>query len=45
MEAWLARHREAIEVFFLPSYSRDLNLDELANADLKHALDYAPPRR
>ena len=39
MLAWLARHSEAIEVFFPPSYSRDLNLDELANADLKDAGD------
>lgn len=30
---WLAEHAEAIEVFYLPSYSPELNLDEMANAE------------
>ena len=37
VKAWLARHSAAIEVFFLPSYSPELNPDEMANADLKQA--------
>ncbi len=28
---WLAEHREQIRVFFLPSYSPELNPDELLN--------------
>ena len=38
VKAWLAKHKERIEVFYLPSYSPDLNPDERLNADLKHAL-------
>jgi transposase len=32
---WLAEHRDKIEVFFLPSYSPELNPDEYLNGDLK----------
>ena len=32
---WLAEHREQIRVFFLPSYSPELNPDELLNQDVK----------
>lgn len=38
VKAWLAEHQERIEVFYLPSYSPELNPDERLNADLKHAL-------
>lgn len=38
VKAWLAQHKEQIEVFYLPSYSPELNPDERLNADLKHAL-------
>ena len=38
VKAWLAEHQEQIEVFYLPSYSPELNPDERLNADLKHAL-------
>lgn len=38
VKAWLAEHKEQIEVFYLPSYSPELNPDERLNADLKHAL-------
>lgn len=38
VKVWLAQHKEQIEVFYLPSYSPDLNPDERLNADLKHAL-------
>ena len=38
VKAWLAEHKGQIEVFYLPSYSPELNPDERLNADLKHAL-------
>lgn len=43
--AWLARHRDRIEVFYLPSYSPELNPDELLNADLKAAITKQAPAR
>ena len=41
VKAWLADHADAIEVFYLPSYSPELNPDEMANADIKQARDHA----
>lgn len=38
VKAWLAEHHTQIEVFYLPSYSPELNPDERLNADLKYAL-------
>lgn len=38
VKAWLAEHQAQIEVFYLPSYSPQLNPDERLNADLKQAL-------
>ena len=38
VKAWLAEHTADIEVFYLPSYSPELNPDERLNADLKHAI-------
>lgn len=35
---WLADHPGRIELHFLPSYSPELNPDELVNADLKRSL-------
>jgi len=32
---WLAEHEDKIRLFFLPSYSPELNPDELANQDIK----------
>jgi transposase len=32
-------------VFYLPSYSPELNPDEILNADLKHAVTRTPPAR
>jgi transposase len=43
--AWLERHREQIEVFYLPSYSPELNPDEMLNADLKQAVTKQTPAR
>lgn len=45
VKTWLARHAEAIEVFYLPSYSPELNPDEMANADLKQAVTKLAPAR
>jgi transposase len=33
--AWLARHKDRIEMFFLPRYSPEVNPDEYFNNDLK----------
>jgi transposase len=38
VKAWLSDHAAQIEVFYLPSYSPQLNPDERLNADLKQAL-------
>jgi transposase len=45
VQAWLAEHRHSIEVFYLPSYSPELNPDEMANADLKQAVTKLAPAR
>ena len=37
VKEWLAKHADKIEVFYLPSYSPELNPDEMANADIKQA--------
>jgi len=46
VKQWLEKHHDAIEFFFLPSYSPDLNPVELANASLKQAVTtHAPARK
>jgi len=45
VKAWLARHVEKIEVFYLPAYSPDLNPDEYLNCDLKAGIRSAAPAR
>lgn len=40
VRAWLADHQDEIELHFLPSYSPELNPDELVNADLKRSLPH-----
>jgi transposase len=42
---WLAENAGKIEVFYLPSYSPELNPDELLNADLKRRVTTAAPAR
>ena len=42
---WLARHKAQIEVFYLPSYSPELNPDEGLNADLKQHITRKAPLR
>ena len=45
VKAWLAEHADAIEVFYLPSYSPELNPDEMANADIKQGVTTLAPAR
>ncbi len=45
VQKWLDAHKKEIEVFYLPSYSPELNPDERLNADLKHAITTSVPRR
>ena len=45
VKKWLAQHADEIEVFFLPSYSPELNPDERLNADLKHKITTRAPAR
>lgn len=45
VKAWLAEHVDQIEVFYLPSYSPELNPNEMANADLKQAVTKRAPAR
>lgn len=45
VKAWLADHADEIEVFYLPSYSPELNPDEMLNADLKTAISTQAPAR
>lgn len=42
LNEWLAENKAFIEVFYLPSYSPDLNPDELLNSDLKSNLSKKP---
>ena len=35
VQAWQAKHAEEIEIFYLPSYSPELNPDEMLNNDVK----------
>jgi hypothetical protein len=41
VQQWLAENSDKIEVFYLPSYSPELNPDELLNADLKQRVTAA----
>ena len=42
---WLSEHKDQIEVFFLPSYSPELNPDEYLNCDLKAGVHSSVPAR
>jgi transposase len=42
---WLEKHKEEIEVFYLPSYSPELNPDEYLNGDLKGRIRSGLPAR
>jgi transposase len=47
VQAWVEAHREQIEVFYLPTYSPELNPVEYLNNDMKGAVNEAglPPDR
>ena len=42
---WLKEHEKKIELFFLPSYSPELNPDEYLNCDLKDGVHTGVPAR
>lgn len=45
VQDWLEQHKRRIEVFFLPSYSPELNPDEYLNCDLKAGVHSGTPAR
>ncbi|MDP3651984.1 MAG: IS630 family transposase [Rhodoferax sp.] len=45
VKAWVAERRTQIELFYLPSYSPQLNPEERLNADLKQAMGRKVPVR
>lgn len=45
VKAWLQQHSKEMEIFYLPSYSPELNPDERLNASLKHAIATRVPMR
>ena len=45
VKAWLKEHENKIAVFYLPSYSPELNPDEYLNGDLKHCIRSGLPAR
>ncbi|MGC2166298.1 MAG: IS630 family transposase, partial [Gallionella sp.] len=45
VKKWAGEHKDEIELFYLPSYSPELNPEERLNADLKHAIYTKVPVR
>ncbi len=45
VKKWLEANADKVAVFYLPSYSPELNPDELLNADLKQRVTKAAPAR
>lgn len=45
VKEWLDAHKDEIEVFYLPSYSPELNPDEYLNCDMKGAVHSGLPSR
>jgi len=45
VKQWVEENQDEIELFFLPSYSPELNPDERLNADLKHQITTVAPAR
>lgn len=45
VKAWVKKRSDQIELFYLPSYSPDLNPDEYVNRDLKTQLSSKPSQR
>jgi len=44
-KTWFAKHQDEVEVFCLPSFSPELNPDEMLNADLNQAVTTKAPAR
>lgn len=38
VKTWVEKHGDKIELFYLPSYSPELNPEERLNANLKYAI-------
>ena len=45
VKEWLEAHVDEVEVFYLPSYSPELNPDEYLNCDMKTAVHSGIPAR
>ncbi|OXS14583.1 hypothetical protein CGX12_13615 [Zobellella denitrificans] len=45
VRSWLEKHKQEIEVFYLPPYSPELNPDEYLNGDLKQGIRASSPAR
>lgn len=45
VQQWLAQHQPQIELFYLPSYSPQLNPAEYLNCDVKQGVHSKPPTR
>ena len=45
VKKWVKEHSDQIELFFLPSYSPELNPDEYLNCDLKDGVHSKVPSR
>ncbi len=45
VKGWIQEHKDEIELFFLPSYSPELNPDEYLNCDLKAGVHSGVPAR
>jgi len=45
VQQWLALHKQQIELFYLPSYSPQLNPAEYLNCDVKQGVHSQPPTR
>lgn len=42
VKAWVEQNREYVELFYLPSYSPELNPDEYLNGDMKRSISNKP---
>jgi transposase len=45
VQQWLREHQDNIEMYFLPSYSPQLNPAEYLNCDVKQGVHSKPPTR
>ncbi len=45
VQQWLVQHRQAIELFYLPPYSPQLNPAEYLNCDVKQGVHSKTPTR